>query len=170
VLDYSATTERFWPAGANPFVSAQMAPFVSASDPNYIGLLGHTKPDSKAERTLVSVTDGSSNTMMLAECAGRNRRFVQGKEDPTATWTGGPWGNPDGRINIGGYNPANPSDPYGPCVVNCINDKEIYAFHTGGANLVMGDGSVRFLRASVSINVVLQLLTRARGEVLQDPF
>ena len=71
----------------------------------------------------------------------------------------------------GFFNPANPGDAVGPCVVNCINDKEVYSFHTGGANVCMADGSVRFLKASTPIDVVLQLLTRARCEVISnDPF
>jgi prepilin-type N-terminal cleavage/methylation domain-containing protein len=164
--DYAATTERLWP---NPHVSATQAAFVSNGDPNYIGVLGHGKTDGSGKRRLTDITDGTSNTMMLAECAGRNLRFIQGKP-ATGTWTAGPWANPDSRIHLGGFNPANPSDPYGPCAVNCINDKEIYSFHTSGAMLCMGDGSVRFLRATVSLDVVLQLLTRDRGEVLNNPF
>jgi prepilin-type N-terminal cleavage/methylation domain-containing protein/prepilin-type processing-associated H-X9-DG protein len=167
-LDYVATTERTWP---NPFVSAAQAPFVSTGDPNYIGVLGHDKvvngARDQARRTIVSITDGTSNTMVLAECAGRNRRFVMGRET-TGTWTAGPWGHPNSRISVGGYNPANPTDAYGPCAVNCINDKEIYSFHSGGANIGMGDGAVRFLKASTSLDVVLQLLTRARGEVVNS--
>jgi prepilin-type processing-associated H-X9-DG protein len=147
-----------------------MAAYVKTSDPTYIGILGHSKVGAPAERRMTEITDGTSNTMLLAECAGRNRRFIMGKEDPSQTWTAGPWANPASRISIGGFNPSNPSDPYGPCAVNCVNDKEIYSFHTGGANLVMGDGSVRFLKATVTLDVALQLLTRARGEVLQDPF
>jgi prepilin-type N-terminal cleavage/methylation domain-containing protein/prepilin-type processing-associated H-X9-DG protein len=168
-LDYAATTEREWP---NPFVSAAMTPFVQSGDPNYIGVLGRNRRDngSKGERRITDITDGTSNTFLLAECAGRNRRFVQGREDSTQTWSGGPWANPASRLNIGGYNPANPTDPYGPCVINCINNKEIYSFHTGGAMVVLADGSVRFLRDSVSLDVVLQLLTRARGEVVNNAF
>ncbi len=167
VGDYAATTERTWP---NSYVSAAQAPFVSTSDPYYIGVLGHDKvtggaPD-KAKHTIVGITDGTSNTMMLAECAGRNRRFFMGKEDPTQTWSGGPWANPDARIQIGGCDPTNPSAATGPVAINCVNDKEIYAFHTGGANVCMADGSVRFLKASITIDTVLQLLTRARGEVV----
>jgi len=162
-LDYPATTERTWP---NPFVSSQQAPFVSTSDPQYIGVLGHSNtPTNKASRTFASIADGTSNTMMLAECAGRNRRFFMGREDPTQTWTAGPWANPNSRISIGGCDPANPNNPVGPVAVNCINDKEIYAFHPGGANILMADGSVRMLKASVHLDVVLQLLTRNRGEV-----
>jgi prepilin-type N-terminal cleavage/methylation domain-containing protein/prepilin-type processing-associated H-X9-DG protein len=169
-LDYVATTERVWP---NQWVSAAEAPFVQAGDPYFIGVLGHDKvtngkPD-KAHRTFASITDGTSNTMMLAECAGRNRRFIMGKEDPTQTWTAGPWANPGSRIQVGGFDPSwqpgQPEPQTGPCAVNCINDKEIYAFHPGGANLCMADGSVRFLKASTSLDVVLILLTRARGEV-----
>ncbi|MCI0702921.1 MAG: DUF1559 domain-containing protein [Planctomycetia bacterium] len=174
-LDYAATTERF---GNNPFWSAYIRPFVAQSDPYYIGVLGHDKVTNgqadKARRTLVSVTDGTSNTMMLAECAGRNRRFIMGREDPTRTWTNGPWAHPGSRINISGFDPnwrpPSPLPPAGPCVVNCINDKEIYAFHTGGANICLADGSVRFLKATSTMDLVLSLLTRARGEVISGDF
>jgi prepilin-type N-terminal cleavage/methylation domain-containing protein/prepilin-type processing-associated H-X9-DG protein len=176
-LDYVATTERTWPAGGNPFVSAAQAPFVAPSDPFYIGVLGHTKATAtpwvqeKASRTFLHITDGSSNTMMLAECAGRNRRYIMGREDPTQTWTAGPWANPGSRINVGGCDPANPLSGIGPRAVNCINDKEIYAFHPGGANILLADGSVKFLRDSVSLDTVLQLLTRARGDMITgNPF
>jgi prepilin-type processing-associated H-X9-DG protein len=148
-----------------------MAPYLSASDPNYIGVLGHSKqtePPTSGQRTFADITDGSSNTMVLAECAGRNRRFIMGKEDPSQSWSAGPWANPNSRIKIGGFNPASPSDPTGPCAVNCINDKEIYAFHPGGAHVGMGDGSVRFLNANTSLDVVLSLLTRGRGDLLSN--
>jgi prepilin-type N-terminal cleavage/methylation domain-containing protein/prepilin-type processing-associated H-X9-DG protein len=173
VLDYAATTERTWP---NPFVSTTpnggQAAFVSQADPYYIGVLGHDRVTNgardRARRTILSITDGTSNTMILAECAGRNRRFIMGREDPAQTWTAGPWANPDSRINVGGFDPANPTNTVGPCAVNCINHKEIYAFHPGGANIGIADGSVKFLKASTKIDVVLQLLTRARGEVLDS--
>jgi prepilin-type N-terminal cleavage/methylation domain-containing protein/prepilin-type processing-associated H-X9-DG protein len=165
-LDYAATTERNWP---NPYVSAQQAVFVRQSDPHYIGVLGHTKVENgvqlPARRTIASITDGTSNTFLLAECAGRNRRYEMGRDTGT-TVSRGPWANPDSRIQVGGFNPADPQDPTGPCAVNCVNDKEIYAMHSGGANVVMADGSVRFLKANTTLDVVLQLLTRARGEVI----
>ena len=170
VLDYAASTERVWP---NTFVSAAEAPFVKAADPFFIGVLGHDKVvngvQAKANRTLVTITDGTSNTMMLAECAGRNRRFIMGREDSSQTWTAGPWANPNSRLNIGGFDtrwqPGQPEPQTGPCAVNCINDKEIYAFHTGGANIALADGSVRFLKQSTPLDTVLILLTRARGDL-----
>jgi prepilin-type N-terminal cleavage/methylation domain-containing protein/prepilin-type processing-associated H-X9-DG protein len=174
-LDYAATTERNWPTpGGNPFVSAEEAQYVKTGDSQFIGVLGHTdetakppKPD--VHRTFASITDGTSNTMMLAECAGRNRRFFMGKElTASEDWTGGPWANPDSRLQIGGCDPNNVDAVVGPVAVNCINNKEIYSFHPGGAMILMCDGSVRFLKASVKLDVVLQLLTRDRGEVLGD--
>src|SRR5262249_29417885 len=85
LLDYPATTERF---GNNPYWSAYIKPYVQAGDPNFIGVLGHTKsPTDKGERRITDITDGTSNTMLLAECAGRNRRFIMGREDTTQTWT-----------------------------------------------------------------------------------
>jgi prepilin-type N-terminal cleavage/methylation domain-containing protein/prepilin-type processing-associated H-X9-DG protein len=180
-LDYVATTERTWP---NAFVSTGptgQAQYVQTGDPYFIGLLGHDKVtngvEDKSRRTMLAVRDGLSNTMMLAECAGRNRRYVMGKEDPVQTWTAGPWANPASRINVGGFNPAtytygvvipSPGATTGPCAINCINSKEIYAFHPGGAMVVMGDGSVRFLKATIRLDTVLQLLTRDRGEVLNS--
>jgi prepilin-type N-terminal cleavage/methylation domain-containing protein len=167
VLDYAATTERTWP---NNFVSAAMRPHVQPGDPNYIGILGHTKAreNRTGERTFADITDGSSNTMMLAECAGRNRRFHMGREDASLSWSAGPWANPNSRLEIGGCDPANPTATIGPRAVNCVNNKEIYAFHPGGAHLGMGDGSVRFVSENISLDVVLSLLTRARGDLLSN--
>jgi prepilin-type N-terminal cleavage/methylation domain-containing protein/prepilin-type processing-associated H-X9-DG protein len=166
--DYAATTERNWP---NPFVSAQEAAFVSTADPAFIGVLGHTRLVNgvivPAGRTFASITDGTSNTMMVAECAARNRRFFMGRE-VTGTWTAGPWANPDGRLQIGGCDPKDVTAVVGPKAVNCVNNKEIYSFHPGGAMILMGDGSVRFLKDSVSLDLVLMILTRDRGEVVPN--
>ncbi len=181
VTDYAATTERTWP---NAYVSTGtngQAQFVSQADPYYIGMLPHDKVtngvEDKSRRTLVNILDGTSNTMMLAECAGRNLRYVMGREDNSQTWSAGPWANPDARINIGGFDPstytpgvaiANPGSTTGPCAINCVNSKEIYSFHTGGAMAAMGDGSVRFLKATISLDNLLKILTYNRGEIVNN--
>lgn len=176
VTDYAATTELLRP---QPFATAALyAQFWAPFDTQWLGILGTTLQSNgvvtPCRRTILAVTDGTSNTLMLAEAAGRNRRYVMGREVtapavPEATWTNGAWASPATRINVGGFNPSwkvgQPLPTNGPCVVNCINDKEIYAFHTGGANGVMGDGSVRFLKANLTVDVALSMLTRARGEV-----
>ena len=88
------------------------------------------------------------------------------------TITNGPWANPGARIQIGGCDPSNPSYPLnsknvaGPRAINCINSKEIYAFHPSGANVVMADGSVHHVSSNLDLNVTYALLTRDRGETL----
>jgi prepilin-type processing-associated H-X9-DG protein len=46
----------------------------------------------------------------------------------------------------------------------------IYSFHTSGANVLLGDGSVRFMTASTSAKTICYLVTRAGGEVLPGDF
>ena len=43
---------------------------------------------------------------------------------------------------------------------------EFYSLHPGGANVLMGDGSVRFLRQSVNLLAWQALSSRANGEVI----
>src|SRR5262249_7287056 len=50
--------------------------------------------------------------------------------------------------------------------INCTNNNAIYAFHPGGANILFGDGSVRFLRETTSIFIVSAITTAANGEVI----
>ena len=41
------------------------------------------------------------------------------------------------------------------------------SFHTGGMNAAMGDGSVRFIRQSIAINLWVSVATISGGEVAQ---
>jgi prepilin-type N-terminal cleavage/methylation domain-containing protein/prepilin-type processing-associated H-X9-DG protein len=172
-IDYAATTERQFP---NPFLNSTQSSAVSTSDPNYIGVLGRNvllsvNPPAirPANRRMAMVTDGTSNTFLIAECAGRNTFWWMGKRQGT-TISNGPWANPAARISMGGCDPANPNYPAstnnvaGPKAINCINHKEIYAFHPGGANVCFVDGSVRHVQTNTDLNVALALLTRERGE------
>ncbi len=43
---------------------------------------------------------------------------------------------------------------------------EAYAFHPGGAQFAMGDGSVRFISETINIRDFARLVTRDKGEVL----
>ena len=40
------------------------------------------------------------------------------------------------------------------------------SFHPGGANILMTDGSVHFLKDSINPVVILQLGSRAQGEII----
>jgi prepilin-type N-terminal cleavage/methylation domain-containing protein/prepilin-type processing-associated H-X9-DG protein len=108
---------------------------------------------------LSDVSDGTHQTILYAEDSGRPELWRNGRLVPGKLISGGPWA---GRNLIWGM-PADPNPPW-PCAINCSNDREIYSFHPGGANVVFGDASVRFLKESISIGVLAALVTRAGGE------
>jgi prepilin-type N-terminal cleavage/methylation domain-containing protein/prepilin-type processing-associated H-X9-DG protein len=154
VIDYSPVNQVTRP---NPAVS-NMPP----SDPTFIGILGHN-----VRRKITDITDGSSNTILLTEDAGRNHKYIMGRQVSGSTT--GAWGNPSTEVVISGFNPSTNSSP-GACAVNCWNNNEVYSFHTNGANVVFGDGSVRFAHGNININLLIALCTRGRGEVVQIDF
>jgi prepilin-type N-terminal cleavage/methylation domain-containing protein len=167
VIDYGPPTQ----INANPFYTGPTLP----ADKTWYGIMGY-----QVKRTIADVTDGMSNTILLAEDAGRNEWWMMGvfvgHKPPSFTEGGesGAWANPGSRITISGFNPANfnrdnpdqsgPLTP-GPCAVNCDNGNAIYGFHSGIANLAFGDGSVRTIREGTTVNIVIPLVTRAGKEV-----
>lgn len=121
-------------------------------------------PPDRPQR-IVDITDGTSNTLMLVEVAGRPQIWQQGRSTSGKTAPPG-WAAYNGiiPINLDGWL-ADGSGPYGPCAVNCSNIHEIYSFHTQGANVAFADGRVAFLRESLGIREVAALVTRAGGEI-----
>lgn len=130
---------------------------------------------------LARITDGLSNTMMVFESAGRPNWWTFGKiseTDPNLGFPDGAWAAyAKCYVPIDGVrtNPA-PANRYGRnlnnsgdaaadilsgCRINCSNEAEIFAFHTNGANVVMGDGSVRFLPEAISMKTLYLLACRA---------
>jgi prepilin-type N-terminal cleavage/methylation domain-containing protein/prepilin-type processing-associated H-X9-DG protein len=112
--------------------------------------------------------DGTSTTLLLTEVAGRPRLWQAGKAgpDPQALG-GGPWDHFMGEIILHGSTFDGTATP-GQCALNCTNNAEVYAFHTGGANAVFADGHVQFLKVGLDIRILARLITRAGGEVVSD--
>jgi prepilin-type processing-associated H-X9-DG protein len=129
------------------------------------GILGRS-----VNRRVTEILDGTSNTLLMVEDAGRNRHYVNGALDgeplPERLREGGAWANccMGGSVDfLSGWDVE--AKVYGgACAVNCTNGAEVYSFHPGGANVAMGDGSVHFLSQSTDINALVALLTRAGGE------
>jgi prepilin-type N-terminal cleavage/methylation domain-containing protein/prepilin-type processing-associated H-X9-DG protein len=115
-------------------------------------------------RAIVDITDGTTQTLLIAECAGRPQLWQGRREVASLQLSGGPWASRNLLFGRGAT--ADGTAFYGPCAVNCTNDREVYSFHTGGANVVFADGSVRFLKDDLGIRVFAALVTRAGGEVV----
>lgn len=123
---------------------------------------------------LTDATDGLSNTIAIAEDAGRHQVYAQRVPvSPNAPGQAG-WALnaavPDYNtaIFVRGFNPAGTSVDGGCCVINCSNLNQMYSFHTSGVMTLRGDGSVQFLRDSTAPGVVAALVSRAGGEVFAE--
>lgn len=115
---------------------------------------------------ITAIADGTSNTILVAEDAGRPIFFNAARQVYNPNGKEGGWADPNGAFSIDGAN-ADGSIP-GPCPLNCSNDSEVYAFHPSGANVVFADGSVHFLSSSLNLCGLAALVTRAGGEVVPN--
>jgi prepilin-type processing-associated H-X9-DG protein/prepilin-type N-terminal cleavage/methylation domain-containing protein len=114
---------------------------------------------------LADLTDGTSNTLLVAEDAGRPQLWRAGRDVPGPFSRGGPWASSANPVAIAGAS-ADGTVITGPCAMNCTNDRQPYGFHPGGANFLFADGSVHFVRDGVSIRVLAALATKAGGETV----
>jgi prepilin-type N-terminal cleavage/methylation domain-containing protein/prepilin-type processing-associated H-X9-DG protein len=172
---YGAITDYTNVGGVGTALNNSLPAALRLADPLNSGIL---KADAVS---LAEVTDGLSNTILVAECAGRPSLYQRGQVVPDGstpkTWsgsasvnrpfpTGGVWASHSKGFLIDGAQPNGFTNTVpGPCAVNYSNDNEVYAFHAGGANVLMADGSVRLLHDSVAIQVLAALVTRNGGEV-----
>ncbi len=118
------------------------------------------------------ITDGSTNTIAVSECAGRPQVYRRFHADSTlANDQGLGWADSEGPFSldlsnadgtIEGCTPAN------GCTypMNRRNDNEPYSFHPGGANFLFADGRVQFISESVDTMTFATLCTAGAGEVV----
>jgi hypothetical protein len=136
--------------------------------------------------TFAAFTDGTSNTILLGECAGREDVWrgktmypaAADQSNPAcARARGGAWATNDNPYDIGQRKPWCNAGPTagtvpGPMKINNSNEwgHLFYSFHDGGACFAMGDGSVRFIRESVRLRTLGDLVTRSGGEVVGEDY
>ena len=114
------------------------------------------------------ITDGTSNTMMLAEMSGRPKAYMTGSVlNPNVadkTYGFGAWAH-NNKHTVKTYSYDGQTSP-GPCPINCSNQMGIYSFHPAGANAVFVDGSVHFLPKTIDLFVLFNLVARADGDTM----
>jgi prepilin-type N-terminal cleavage/methylation domain-containing protein/prepilin-type processing-associated H-X9-DG protein len=139
-----------------------------------------TNPMLTGTIRMASITDGTSNTMMVSEDCGRpagyngfrqiyvytpDNLLADGVIEPVSAG-GGAWADQFTYARLAGAQGRQNGLRGGTCMVNCTSDDEIYSFHPGGANALFVDGSVHFLKDTSSVQLIATLVTRAGGEIL----
>ncbi len=118
-------------------------------------------PNPPSGTTITGVTDGTSNTLMLFEASWKGLEVAPGSY---RSWVRGALWNGDSSSS---KNVANAMRTVKYNGGSNFNDLSMGSNHTGGCNVGLGDGSVRFLRESVDLNLVLKpMASRAGGEVV----
>ena len=128
------------------------------------------------------ITDGLSNTFMMAERTGGNKIWIGTTIAPAAVQVGayaqaGSWIDPLAFEHWlkGSLKPTSTVDYAtatigGPCAINCNNilGNSYHSFHTGGCHFLMGDGAVRFISENIAAQTMGALITRAKGEIVGE--
>jgi prepilin-type N-terminal cleavage/methylation domain-containing protein/prepilin-type processing-associated H-X9-DG protein len=122
---------------------------------------------------LGDITDGFSTTILMSEFAGKPALFIGNRQvatDGGLYCAGAGWGdalNGDNWLN--GTVPGQEVEP-GPCIMNCSNlaNGGFYSFHTNGCNMVMCDGSVRFLTTDVPASQICFMITASKGDLVTE--
>ncbi|WP_435017592.1 DUF1559 domain-containing protein [Tundrisphaera sp. TA3] len=151
----------------------------------------------KNSQTRISeAVDGTSNTVAFAEDAGRDPRYFCAYTDSgynTATgWTAAynglsgsagkrrrfwRWADPASAIGVSGainnkirpmFNASTPFNTTSGVVVDAGANDEIFSYHPGGANVLMADGSVKFLKETTNPIVIRSIVTMNGGEVVSS--
>src|SRR5262245_38080316 len=133
---------------------------------------------------MAQITDGLSNTLLASESGARHEGWASTTRyaDPgTAGWgVRGAWASESNNIVCAGTRgPITPgvapagkvttaAHLTGAVTVNGWNQGELYGFHPTLCNAVMGDGSVRTLKATISMAALQKLAARADGYLI-DP-
>ena len=149
-----------------------------SGDPNQPRFKCVLNGDSR--RTIGSITDGTSNTIAMAEDAGRidvdSGGFMiikpETMDDGTPvnrrSWA---WADPDNAFNVDMLVNNNQYPRGGPpgCtwdIVNCGPNEETFGFHPAGANVAYADGSVHFIEQGVDAATFAAMMSKDGGETL----
>jgi prepilin-type N-terminal cleavage/methylation domain-containing protein/prepilin-type processing-associated H-X9-DG protein len=117
---------------------------------------------------MARITDGTSNTVMVAEMSWystlygtRFRTWVRGGDEYSGVVAGRP------SFVVSGRNITNPINGiFSANLVVPYNDMPFGSMHSGGMNVCLGDGSVRFLNQNLSMTTYRALASREEGDTI----
>jgi prepilin-type N-terminal cleavage/methylation domain-containing protein/prepilin-type processing-associated H-X9-DG protein len=171
-----ACGDYFTPAGVHPDINNSL----SASEQfptsgNLKGVIMWWQADNQTNR-FADITDGTSNSIMIGECSGREDVY-RGRQKHAVDYItvrarGGAWATTDNPYQIGQRTPWKPAFGTIPGTVSINNSNEwghcFYSFHPAGANFAFADGSVRHFGKSTSLFLLACMTTRSGGEVAAE--
>jgi prepilin-type N-terminal cleavage/methylation domain-containing protein/prepilin-type processing-associated H-X9-DG protein len=170
-----ACGDYFAPAGVHPDINLALPTTDQIDTANDLRGVICWYSTTNARNTLASILDGTSNSIMIGECAGREdvyrrriRTSVNFTSSPRVRARGGAWATTDNAYEIGQRKAWDAAFGPIPGVLGVNNSNEwghcFYSFHPGGANFLYADGSVRFYGETTNLRVLANLVTRAGGE------
>ena len=170
-----ACTDYFTPAGVHPDINLSLPAGEQVNTAmDMRGVICWFSANNPVNM-LAAVEDGTSNTIMVGECAGREdvwRRGQMFKNDfnstPKVRARGGAWATTDNAYEIGQRKAWDAAFGPIPGVVAINNSNEwghcFYSFHPGGANFLFADGSVHHFSESMNLRLMARQVTRQGRE------
>ncbi len=166
--DYSGS--RGINAGSYRFYTGEPSSTTDNNSGLHLGIFG-----GNSNCRMRDVSDGLSNTIIVHESAGRlnwlKRNLTTGAldtADATNAWWFSIWSGPNAGWSYS-YNEAGNDNTSGSRFLNASNDRgTAFSFHTGGLNVAMADGSVRFLNENVHSLTYIALVTKWGNEVIGE--
>ncbi len=175
------TTSR--PAGtmgfpANPVALSDYAPITAVNGQLsvHLGFTTTTFPTINRVGALTQnqqvavgdILDGLSRTILIAEDGDRPNEYRKKRLTGTGL-DGGGWADTEAAFDVHGTDRATATATRGDCVINCTNNNEIWSLHPGGANFLMCDGSVHFIRETIHARDLVPLITRRASDPALPP-
>jgi prepilin-type N-terminal cleavage/methylation domain-containing protein len=145
------------PKGTNPATGSAYAVYPGNPVHGVIARQGPFAPNSRVR--LATLTDGTSNTLLVGEISWKGA-------DCYRVWSRG-W---DSGALTAGKNVVHPINAQAWTTVDNFNDVRFGSPHGGGCSFVLGDGSVRFVRATIAMATFLSIASRDSGEVVPADF
>ena len=168
--DFAYVTQPFMPTLASEFGTVN-AGVIYGND--YTPPAGIRKSNHPNGVRFKHVTDGASRTACVAEMAGLPKRHFRADAVIPSSFP-----NRDKVVSPDGFWAGRTRLQYSPfafvywgmgnCAVNCSNGADIgaspFSFHSGGAHILMVDGSVHFLSDETDQRELLRLFLRDDGQ------